>query len=236
MDKNTWVKIDYWAKKLKALEFLGKKCSDCGETNIFKLAFHHTNPMIKDAKINDLKYGRWSNIEREIMKCILLCNNCHNKFHANQETKCKDDIFKNNKKIYLEFKGIFECEECGYNENNSSLEFHHLSNDKDFILSEINVKYRNVNELTYEIKKELNKCIVLCRNCHIVKHTDTEFYKKYEKEILEKSNSLKEIQSKLDRDKVINLYNSGVTQIKIAEHFNAAKSTISNIIKKYENK
>jgi predicted HNH restriction endonuclease len=55
-----------------------------------------------------------------------------------------------------------ECEKCGYNKYIGALEFHHLDpNKKDFEIS--NVKKRSFND---NIKSELDKCIIVCSNCH----------------------------------------------------------------------
>lgn len=51
--------------------------------------------------------------------------------------------------------------ECGYDKIITALEFHHLYEDKDFGISE------KGNTKSWElIKKELNKCVMLCANCH----------------------------------------------------------------------
>ena len=66
------------------------------------------------------------------------------------------------RKIQLinEFGG--KCQECGYNKNIAVLEFHHINPDeKDFSISDRNIK------LDWEkIKKELDKCVLVCSNCH----------------------------------------------------------------------
>ena len=61
----------------------------------------------------------------------------------------------------LEYKG-FKCEICGYDKCNEALEFHHLNpQEKDFNLSDKDIS------LDWEIiKKELDKCILVCANCH----------------------------------------------------------------------
>ena len=45
------------------------------------------------------------------------------------------------------------------------------------------------------------------------------------------TNNYKEIQNKIDRDKVYKMYDSGMKQVEISKHFNVTKSTISKIIK-----
>ncbi len=65
------------------------------------------------------------------------------------------------KELAVEYKGG-ECQNCGYNKCISALEFHHLNPDeKDFAIS------RDGNTRSWEkVKKELDKCILVCANCH----------------------------------------------------------------------
>jgi predicted DNA-binding protein YlxM (UPF0122 family) len=59
------------------------------------------------------------------------------------------------------------CEKCGYNRCNSALEFHHLDpNEKDFGIGSYSVL------LWEKIKLELDKCIMVCANCHREIHYD----------------------------------------------------------------
>ena len=54
-----------------------------------------------------------------------------------------------------------KCSICGYNKCSRALEFHHINPDeKDNTIS-------NLYNYSWEkIKKELDKCILLCANCH----------------------------------------------------------------------
>jgi hypothetical protein len=70
-----------WAKKLKAIELLGGKCEDCDESRPWILSFHHKDPSEKEFEINDIKEQKWSVIKKEILKCKLLCSNCHHEIH-----------------------------------------------------------------------------------------------------------------------------------------------------------
>ena len=59
------------------------------------------------------------------------------------------------------------CEKCGYNKCNSALEFHHLDpNKKDFGIGSYSVLSGE------KIKLELDKCIMICANCHREIHHD----------------------------------------------------------------
>lgn len=66
------------------------------------------------------------------------------------------------KKWGIEYKGN-KCICCGYDKCIEALDFHHLDqNEKEFNISEYGDK--NLNWL--ELKKELDKCILVCANCH----------------------------------------------------------------------
>ena len=69
--------------------------------------------------------------------------------------------WRRRKKIELvEYKGG-KCEKCGYDKCNSALEFHHLDpTKKDFSPS------ANMNMAWNKIQNEIDKCILVCANCH----------------------------------------------------------------------
>ena len=54
------------------------------------------------------------------------------------------------------------CVLCGYNRHNVALDFHHL--DKSIKTYSISNKIRSRS--WEEIKRELDKCVLLCANCH----------------------------------------------------------------------
>ena len=61
----------------------------------------------------------------------------------------------------LMYKGG-KCEICGYNKCNDALDFHHINeDDKEFGLSS-----RGMTRSWEKIRNELDKCILLCSNCH----------------------------------------------------------------------
>ena len=228
MDKLKTEKILRYAKKIKAINYLGRKCIKCNEENMFKLTFHHIDTNDKEFEISDFAKARWSLLEKELNKCILLCNNCHREIHFLED---KNNERRTDKIIYLEYKGS-KCIKCGYNKCPAALSFHHrISNEKEFWIGGLNERLNSINELEERIKKEIDKCDILCMNCHTLEHSDIEFFDKYKDEIYYKVFNYKEIQAKIDRTEVIKMYNSGLKQIEIAKYFNASKGTISDIIK-----
>ena len=63
------------------------------------------------------------------------------------------------REMALEYKGG-KCVFCGYAKYSGALDFHHLSN-KSFGLSE-----RGLTRSWKKICEELDKCILVCANCH----------------------------------------------------------------------
>lgn len=229
MEKNSWKKISYWAKKLKAVNLLGGKCEMCGDSNIFHLSFHHERN--KNFEVSQtFSDKKWTIIENEIKNCRLMCHNCHNEFHFN---KNKDERCYNTKKLYLEYKNVYGCELCGYNKCNSSLHFHHLEKiSKIFKICNFNKNFKTIDEITKDIIIEMNKCQIICANCHQSLHSDIDFFNLNYDKILEKSKKLREIQPKLDRNLIKKMYfEDNMKQIEIAKYFKASKGTICDIIK-----
>lgn len=73
-------------------------------------------------------------------------------------------VRKRRKKIRemaLNYKGG-RCQRCGYNRCLEALEFHHLSSSgKDFSVSS-----KGYTRSWKRVQEELDKCILLCANCH----------------------------------------------------------------------
>jgi hypothetical protein len=62
-------------------------CCKCGENRNWVLDFHHLNKEEKEYNIGDLKYsGSFNKIKNEMLKCVLLCKNCHYDFHHHERT------------------------------------------------------------------------------------------------------------------------------------------------------
>lgn len=111
-----------------------------------------------------------------------ICKICENQFYGfiwDNRVFCYDcsprgssvaDAHRSQKRamkhLLVEYKGG-KCVECGYDKCEGSLQFHHLNEkDKDFTLSNIKPNAITMSEL-YE---EVDKCVLLCANCHAKKH------------------------------------------------------------------
>ena len=112
-------------------------------------------------------------------KCLL----CGNDFIANVYTRqyCFDCSpqglapadalrFKKRKLKHklIEYKGN-KCQRCGYSKCEGALQFHH----KDPKLKEFQLSHINLNDTNFSFDKLLNevdKCELLCANCHAEQH------------------------------------------------------------------
>ena len=64
------------------------------------------------------------------------------------------------------------CKSCGYSEHHAALEFHHVG------AKEINLSFAKSLGMA---KREMEKCVVLCANCHRIHHWNETHEATYEK-------------------------------------------------------
>ena len=85
--------------------------------------------------------------------------------------KCRSEAVQKRrdkiKEILVEYKGG-KCEICGYNKCISALEFHHL----DPTQKEYGIGYKGYTRSIEKNKKEADKCVLVCANCHREIHAD----------------------------------------------------------------
>ena len=80
-----WSKVRRHRHKIAAISLLGGKCMDCGYDDIRSLEFHHEYPSKKEFNIGSVVNKKWTIIKEEILKCKLLCSNCHRQYHRDRE-------------------------------------------------------------------------------------------------------------------------------------------------------
>lgn len=123
-------------------------------------------------------------LDRKLNPIILICPNCKKQFELPYGEVNRKYCFEcmpkgltkneQNQKMRLMGKqnALYllgnKCYICGFNKYSSALEFHHFNDDleKKFNLSNRFTSY----QLSEEILKELEKCIILCSNCHRAYH------------------------------------------------------------------
>lgn len=157
------------------------------------------------------------------------CKKCSSESVENRRRKLKHELVK--------YKGG-KCEICGYDKCEAALEFHHLNpEEKEFQLS-------SGNTCSLEkMKKEADKCILVCANCHreihdkIYQDKRDDRNKEYEiNESLINSNyqKLNCKQAQLNVEEIQKYIDKGLTQKEISKICNVSWSTLKRFLK--ENK
>ena len=84
------------------------------------------------------------------------CKDCNNKFTYEKQLQ--------RKRAAVEYKGG-KCYVCGYNKYVGALDFHHLDPEtKDYNIAQL-------RSYSFDaMKEELDKCVLLCKNCHSETH------------------------------------------------------------------
>lgn len=167
--------------------FCGRSCSsslkfcsrECREKNIFSSLVKASNSRnctkIKDMTVFPPNKCAWH-------CCNNLVTGIHTKFCS---IKCKNKYHVKLNRINMRKKAVEylggKCSICGYNKCMASLDFHHKDpSKKNFGLS------RQGATRTWEkMKAELDKCILLCSNCHGEIHFQ-DFYLIDKKDIVNK--------------------------------------------------
>jgi len=85
-----------------------------------------------------------------------ICVQCYSQQKKGQKRRRIDN--------FREYKKTLKCNRCGYDDYRT-LEFHHTDGNKEGNPSELAAKWG-----WEKLKEELDKCEVLCSNCHRIEH------------------------------------------------------------------
>ena len=76
--------------KAKAISLMGSCCSVCGYNKCESaLDFHHLDPSKKSFGIGSGSLRSWESIKKELLKCVLMCKNCHAEDHYKKANPSK---------------------------------------------------------------------------------------------------------------------------------------------------
>lgn len=107
-------------------------------------------------------YEQLGNIKKVAKEMHISYDRLRNVIKSDTITPKKRDTSAYRKEVkrrLIEYKGG-KCQICGYNRCQEALEFHHLDpQEKDFTISGGTKSFKL-------LKPEVDKCILLCANCH----------------------------------------------------------------------
>lgn len=159
------------AAKIDSVNYMGGKCQMCGKNHppyIYDFHYKNRNGEFRIAELINRGYK----IDRLIPyldECIMLCGNCHMELieKENSENKSNVDIIKYRTDLRDKYKLKAiqylggKCKHCGYDKSKNALVFHHI----DPVEKEI--QPGKLFQHSWEnIKQEIDKCELLCVNCH----------------------------------------------------------------------
>lgn len=146
------------------------------------------------------------------------CKKCYTWYNALKRKKYK--------KMLVDYKGG-KCQICGYDKCISALEFHHINEEeKSFSISQT-----AFSKSFEELKKEADKCILLCANCHREIHAKIEEEKlnDHEKYKLNCENK-KYARNKIKKEIVEKMLFDKKTQKEIALFFGVSIATLKRFL------
>lgn len=101
---------------------MGGKCSICGyDKCVQALEVHHINPEEKEFTFSDSSvYRKWDSLCEELLKCVLVCANCHREIHyglIDKKIETNFDYIKaaevNEEIAEKKRSEKFYCKDCG---------------------------------------------------------------------------------------------------------------------------
>lgn len=149
---STYAVIDGKPKNLQNRKYC-LDCSPWGRHNTSKLSIEEGNRYCSACKL-EKPISEFHKKTKKYLHCY--CKSCLYMFQKKRWLQKKKDAVN-----YLGGK----CKKCGYKRNLSALVFHHKNP------SEKEYDWNKLRLLTSEkVKKELDKCELLCSNCHAELH------------------------------------------------------------------
>jgi hypothetical protein len=173
-----------------------QQCLDCGIRDLAALEFDHRDPALKVSDVSNMvqKGFAWSTILSEIAKCDVVCANCHRRRTASQfdwhKLRRRDPVLpvlpqrgteeyermksrrsglarrNRNRRLVWGYLATHPCVLCGETDA-IALEFDHVGTKAH------DIGWLVPASCTARILVEIEKCRVLCANCHR-RHTATQ--------------------------------------------------------------
>ena len=98
-----------------------------------------------------------------------------------------------------------------------------------FEISDISIRMKTVEDLTENIINEINKCQILCKNCHSLEHIDIVKYNNLLPKIKDNMVNMRNLK-KPNHEEILSRYKNGERIIDIANSLGINKSTVHTIV------
>ncbi len=153
-------------RKAELVTAAGGRCIDCGYAHCLgALDFHHRDPATKDFGVGHFN-GSLRRLTAEVAKCDLLCANCHRMRHAREDADLVDlhPSAESRRRTKLRAVAWFggSCYGCDQVHWAQLFDFHHWdASEKHF-----GIATDGIARSWGKIVAELEKCVMLCANCH----------------------------------------------------------------------
>lgn len=140
-------------KKVKGCDELSSWCKAC--TKVYGAYYRKTHANEIHARGKRYRKMKFEQIKEK-----------HKEYRKNNQDKIKLLALRHKEectKIMCDLK-VNGCTFCGYNKNMHALEFHHVNQDD----KKYNITYATITRK--DLVDEINKCLLLCANCHRIIH------------------------------------------------------------------
>lgn len=148
-------------------------CVECGTDDPACLDFHHLEPDDKEMAITEMiTYGHGRDaLEAEMAKCEVICANCHRERHERVRAPARDagpDERRDRLRRWVRRRkadagGCRRCDET----DPACLDYHHDGRKGATVAALV-----ADGESRERIRREIDRCTVLCANCHRREHVD----------------------------------------------------------------
>lgn len=130
-------------------------------------------------RLRDEEKLKWKEIEEIIGVSLETLRKAYKRTKEGKTShEANPNCYENQKKRGLERKIYFInqlggcCSKCGYKHNIAALEFHHVNPEE----KEFQIDMRKLSNTSMDkLQKEIDKCVLLCANCHREEHNQDLF-------------------------------------------------------------